>query len=60
MIILLNNKCISSFIYDFESNFDWLESINYDSNTILAIKQIHSSSHNAICFKYTYEKNRQY
>ena len=42
-----------------ESDSDWLKLINYDSNTVATVKQMHSSSHNAICFKYAYGKNRQ-
>lgn len=42
-----------------KSDFNWLESINYDSNAVIAVKQMYSFSYNTICFKYAYKKNRQ-
>lgn len=54
-----SNQYINLFTGRYKSNSDWLESIHHDSNAIAAIKQMHRSSHNVICFKYTHEKNRQ-
>lgn len=57
---LSNNQCISVSIHKYESDLNWLEFINDDNNEIATVKQMHSSSHNATCFKYIYEKYRQY
>lgn len=43
-----------------ESDFDWLKSIDYNSNAIAAIKQIHNFNQNAIYFKYVNRKDKQY
>lgn len=42
-----------------ESDFDWLGSINHNNNAVAVVKQMHNFSHNIICFKYAYEKDRQ-
>lgn len=37
-LILLSDQYISLFVRGWESNFDWLELINYDSNAVAAVK----------------------
>ena len=54
-----SDQCISPTARGCESDSDWLESINHDSNAVAAVKQMHSSSHNATCFKYAHGKDRR-
>ena len=57
--VLSIDQCINLFAYGCESDLDWLKSINYDSNAVAVVKQIHSSSYNSTCFKYAHGKNGQ-
>ncbi len=57
---LSSNQCVSPSVRRCKSNSNWFESINHNSNVIAAIKQMHSCSHNAICFKYAHRKDRRY
>ena len=56
---LLSDQCISPIVNGCESDSDWLELINHDSNAVAAVQQMHNSSHNATCFKYAHGKDRQ-
>lgn len=57
--ILLINQYISLSAFGCKSDSDWLRPINHNSNAVATVKQMYSFSHNAICFKYTYEKDKQ-
>lgn len=52
-------KCISSTVYRYESNTDWLEFTINKSNAVTAVKQIYSSSYNLNYFKYFSGKNKE-
>lgn len=60
MSTLLSNQYIRPFVCRCKSDSDWFESINHDSNTVAAIKQIYSFNNNATYFKYAYGKDGQY
>ena len=59
-LILLSDQYLSPIACRCKSDFNWLESSNYDSNAVAAVKQMHSSSFNATYFKYAHRKDRQY
>lgn len=56
--ILLSNQYINLVAYKYEFDFDWLGSINHNSNVVTVVKHIYNFSNNATYFKYAYRKSR--